>query len=293
MSKVAIVTGANGQVGHALGAMVWPEGWTVRAFDRTQLDITDAGSIEHALADGADVVINCGAYTAVDKAQSEVAAAYRANAEGPRLLAAACAARSIPLVHVSTDYVFDGTGAKPWEVDDPIAPINVYGASKAAGEFAVRGLARYAIVRTSWVVSATGHNFVKTMIALAGRDALNVVDDQIGAPTAADDLAAALQTIAIGLADRGTPSGIYHFANAGEASWHGVAAAIFARMAERGQKVPTLNAIPTTDYPTPAARPHNSRLSLAAIGRDYGIVPRDWHGAIEGLVDTILGDRPD
>lgn len=289
MKRVAVVTGANGQLGHALGAMAWPANWTVRALDRDALDIADEASVDRAVAHDCAVVINCAAYTAVDRAEDEVAAAWRANAEGPHVLAAACTARSIPLVHVSTDYVFDGTGTVPWKPDDPVAPLNVYGASKAAGELAVRGVARHAVVRTSWVVS-TGRSFLRTMMNLAAQRAeLRVVADQIGAPTGADDLAAALAMIATRLADDAhAPSGTYHFASRGETSWHGVAALILQRMEAYGRTIPALQAITSADFPTPARRPFNSRLALDAIGRDYDIQPPDWEDVVAGLVDAML-----
>jgi dTDP-4-dehydrorhamnose reductase len=237
-------------------------------------------------------VINAAAYTAVDKAESDVVAAWTVNALAPAALAAACAAAAIPLVQVSTDYVFAGDKQGAWQVDDPVGPLGVYGASKLGGELAVRTSgARAAIVRTAWVVSAQGANFVKTMLRLAAdRDQLRVVADQHGSPTSAADLAAALATIAVRLADDpSAPTGTFHFSNAGETTWADFAREIFRQSTARGGPSAAVEGIPTSDYPTPARRPANSLLSHDAIRTAYGIAPRPWDAALADILDALIG----
>ncbi|APT31284.1 putative dTDP-4-dehydrorhamnose reductase [Methylobacterium phyllosphaerae] len=289
-----LVLGGAGQVGTELQALSWPDGVRVHAPGRADLDITDADAVGAALA-ARDyrAVINTAAYTAVDKAESDVVAAWRLNALAPAILAAATAARSIPLVHVSTDYVFAGT--KPdgaYAPDAPIDPQSVYGASKAAGELAVRtGNPRHAVVRTAWVVSPHRGNFVKTMLRLAAeRDALTVVDDQHGCPTSATDLAAALATIAQRMAgDADAPTGTFHCVNAGDTTWCGFAEAIVAGSARRGGRSVPVKGIPTSAYPTPARRPANSRLSTDSLTAAYGIAPRAWQAALDDILDRLVG----
>jgi len=290
MSRAILVTGGTGQVGTAI---VRENGgrFDVVAPTRAELDLGDVGAIEAMIA-GRDwaAVINCAAYTAVDRAESEGDVAFAVNAEAPGALARATAARGIPLLHVSTDYVFDGSKAEPYREDDPVHPLGVYGASKEAGEQAARaGNPRHIILRTAWVVSPWGANFVKTMLRLgAERSELRVVADQIGCPTGATDIARALLTMAERLiADPDAPVGTYHFVNAGEASWHGLAEAIFGHVAAGGGAVPVVLPIPTSEYPTPAKRPMNSRLATDKIARDYGIAARDWRVMIEEVVGEL------
>lgn len=292
-----LVTGANGQLGTELRRQDWPAGWNVVAIDVADLDLTDTAAIAAMVADGHDgrpwaAVVNGAAYTAVDRAESDVVAAWAVNAMAPAAFGAACATAGIPLVQVSTDYVFPGDRAGAWEVDDPVAPLGVYGASKLGGELAVRTSgARHAIVRTAWVVSAHGNNFVKTMLRVgADRDVLRVVDDQHGSPTAAADLAAALRTIVVRLVtDADAPTGTFHFSNAGVTSWAGFAAEIFRGSGARGGPVASVEPIGTADYPTPARRPANSLLSHRAIGDAYGIVPRPWQAALDDILDELIG----
>ncbi len=234
-----LVLGGGGQVGTELQAFAWPEGVRVHAPDRSALDITDTAAVAAVFAErDYAVVINTAAYTAVDKAEADIAAAWRLNALAPAVLAAETKARGIPLVHVSTDYVFAGTKAEgAYAPEEAIDPRSVYGASKAAGEMAVRTAnPRHAILRTAWVVSPHRGNFVKTMLRLAGeRDKLTVVDDQFGCPTSAADLAAALASVALRMArDPEAPTGTFHCVNAGATSWCGFAQAIVEGSARRG-----------------------------------------------------------
>lgn len=286
-----LVTGGNGQLGTELRWFAWPAGWRTVAIDLAELDLTDATGIAAMVASRPwAAVINGAAYTAVDKAESDVVAAWTINALAPAAFATACEAAAIPLVQVSTDYIFDGAKPDGWEPGDAVGPLNVYGASKLGGELAVRtACRRHAIVRTSWVVSAHGANFVKTMLRLAAdREALSVVADQHGAPTAAADLAAALATITMALVE-GHPSGVWHFSNAGETTWAGFAEAIFAGSAARGGPSARVTPIATADYPTPAQRPQHSLLSHRAIERDFGIRPRPWQAALDAILDDLIG----
>ena len=291
--KTVLVTGGAGQLGTELRRTRWPKGWAVEAIDIAELDLTDADAIRTKVASQPyAAVINAAAYTAVDKAESDVAAAWAVNALAPAAFAQGCGQADIPLIQVSTDYVFDGRKTSAWEVDDTPAPLSVYGASKLGGELAARtGCPRHAIVRTSWVVSAHGHNFIKTMLRLgAERDRLSVVDDQYGAPTGAADLAQALATIAVRLVeDDQAPSGIWHFSNAGRTSWCGLARAVFAKAQAYGGPSPEVAGIPTSAYPTPAHRPVNSLMSHAATTRDFGIVPRPWDAALDDIIRELIG----
>ena len=293
MSEV-LVTGATGQVGHALAAHGWPEGWRAVALGRDRLDLRDPAAIAAAVAERPwAAVVNAAAYTAVDRAESETTTAWAVNATAPAAFAAACRDKGVPLVQVSTDYVFDGSKRGSWEVDDAVGPLGAYGASKLGGEIAVRRSgARHAIVRTSWVVGAHGANFVKTMLRVgAERPVVRVVDDQHGGPTAARDLAAALAAVAVRLAeDRKAPTGVFHFANAGATTWAGFATAIFAGAAARGLPVPAVEPIATADYPTPARRPLNSLLATGSI-EAFGVAPRRWEAALDDILDDLIGAR--
>jgi dTDP-4-dehydrorhamnose reductase len=293
--RQVLVTGGAGQVGRELARLGWPAGYEVRTPTRAELDLGNVAAIETAIAPGRwAAVINTAAYTAVDRAESEPTAAWAANALGPAALAQACRRADVPLVHVSTDYVFDGSKSGAWEVDDPVGPLGAYGASKLGGELAIASSGvRHAIVRTAWVVGAHGSNFVKTMLRLGQeRDELRVVADQRGGPTAAGDLAAALATLAVRMAeDRDAPAGLFHFSNDGATSWFDVAQAVFDGAAARGLRVPRLHAIGTADYPTPARRPANSLLSTARIRAEYGITPRPWREALDDLLDELIGPK--
>jgi dTDP-4-dehydrorhamnose reductase len=293
MTHAILVTGGNGQLGTELQRCAWPAGYEIVAIDVAELDLTDTAAIAAKVAEREwAAVINGAAYTAVDKAESDLVTAWAVNAMAPAAFGEACAKANIPLVQVSTDYVFAGDKQGAWEVTDPVAPLGVYGASKLGGELAVRTSgARHVIVRTAWVVSAHGNNFVKTMLRVgADRDTLTVVDDQRGSPTSAADLAQALATIAVRLIeDAGAPTGTYHFSNAGETSWAGFAAEIFRQSGMRGGATATVTPITTDQYPTPAQRPANSLLSHAAIRAAYGIEPRAWQDALSDILDELIG----
>jgi len=295
VSKPAIlVTGGSGQVGNGI-ALANRGRFEIIAPSRSELDLTDPASIETAIAsrDWA-AIISSGAYTAVDKAESEHSVAFAVNTNAPQMIAQAAAARTIPLLHVSTDYVFDGAKTEPYAEGDAVAPLGVYGASKEAGEQAIRASnVRHIILRTAWVVSPWGNNFVKTMLRLgAERDRLGIVADQYGCPTSAADIAEVLLTLTERLlGDPQAPAGTYHFVNAGEATWFDLASRVFDRAGQHGRKTPELNAIATRDYPTPAKRPANSRLSTAKLQSDYGITPRPWQDAIDDILNTLLEDQ--
>jgi dTDP-4-dehydrorhamnose reductase len=275
--RVILVLGARGQLGNELIRHRWPDRFAVTALDSTMLDLADVTAIHAKVASGDwTAVINAAAYTAVDRAESDVADAWAINALAPAALAASCRKADIPLIQVSTDYVFDGSKREGWETDDPVAPLNVYGASKLGGELAVRtALPRHAIVRTSWVVSAHGRNFVKTMLQLgAERDRLSIVADQHGAPTSASEPALA---------------GTWHFSNAGETNWADLARAVFTAARRRGGPSPEVVDITSANYPTPARRPRYSRLSLATLERDFGLAPRKWQVAVDDIIDDLMG----
>jgi dTDP-4-dehydrorhamnose reductase len=292
VSKPAILlTGGSGQVG--TGIQQANQGrFEIVAPGRAELDLSDPLSIETRIGsrDWA-AIINCAAYTAVDKAESDREAAFAINAQAPEIIARAAAEREIPLLHVSTDYVFDGGKGTPYVEDDPVAPLGVYGASKEAGERHVRAAGgRHIILRTAWVVSPWGNNFVKTMLRLGTeRDRLGIVADQIGCPTSAADIAETLLVLTERLLkDPQAEAGTYHFVNAGEASWFDLAARVFDRAAGIGRQSPRLDAIATSDYPTPAKRPANSRLATSKLTSDFGIAPRPWPQAIDEILDILL-----
>lgn len=248
--------------------------------DQADFDLTDHAAVQEALRAAApDAVIHCAAYTAVDQAESERDLAYAVNEGGTRSIAEYCGARGIWLSYISSDYVFDGSGTRPWEPHDSPAPLSVYGATKLAGEAAIEALCeKFMIVRTSWVFGSHGNNFVKTMLRLgAQRDSLKVVDDQVGAPTYAADLAALLCDMTAR-----PQRGIYHAANAGECSWAGFAAEI---MRQAGLNC-VVEPIPSVEYPTPAPRPKNSRLSPKAL-LDAGYTPLPpWQTALAKMLNN-------
>lgn len=286
MAAPILVTGGSGQVARALGAA---GGDAVRVVGRPEFDFDRPESLAACFTAAAPwLVVNAAAYTAVDAAEDDAAAAYRANRDGPAALARLCAAAWVPLIHISTDYVFDGAKGAPYVETDPTGPTGVYGASKLAGEQAVLAAgARAIVLRTSWVYAAEGRNFVRTMLRLgAERDRLRVVADQRGCPTTATDLAVAILAVAARLRAgwREEYGGVFHAAGSGETTWHGLAVATFAAAARYGARVPAVEAITTAEYPTRARRPADSRLDCGKLAAVFGVRLPDWR---DGLVRTI------
>ena len=286
-----VILGSAGQVGRELGRIVLPAGWQAAWFDRVDFDIADAAAVRAVLArERPDIVINAAAYTAVDRAEREPEAAWAANAVAPALIAAACAERGAALIHLSTDYVFDGAKTGAYHEDEPVNPLGVYGKSKAAGEQAVRdGLREHVTIRTAWLYSVHGQNFVKTILRLAAeRPSLRVVADQHGTPTSAADIAAALFAVARQIDGGRGAWGTFHLTGAEPTTWHGFAEAIVALAAPHTGKSPPVEAIATADYPTPAQRPANSVLDCSRIGKAYGIFPRPWHEALPPVIAELF-----
>lgn len=288
-----LITGAEGQLGFELARRAAARGLSAEALGRSGLDVCDGEAVARTVAALAPkVVINAAAYTAVDRAESDAATAHAVNRDAAAHLAAACAARGAALIHVSTDYVFDGTKAGAWREDDPVAPLGVYGASKLAGEAAIAAaLPRHVILRTAWVYGVHGANFVKTMLRVGRqRDTLRVVDDQHGCPTQAGDLAEAILSIARSIVDERMPAegwGVFHCAGAGPTTWCGFAREIFRQAAPRLERVPTVEAIATADYPTPARRPANSVLDCERLARVHGLRLRPWPEALGEMLAEI------
>jgi dTDP-4-dehydrorhamnose reductase len=280
-----LIFGATGQVARAL-AKCCPEGVTARYLARDTADLADpAACAAHVRDTAPDLVINAAAYTAVDRAEQEEALAHRINGDSPGAMAEAAARHDIPFLHVSSDYVFDGSGTTPWRPEDATAPLGAYGRSKLAGEERIRAAGgRHAILRTSWVFSATGANFVKTMRRLgAERDRLTVVADQVGGPTPADAIADALWRMAEAFREGRDRSGIYHFSGAPDVSWADFARAIFA---QTGQTVEVVD-IPTREFPTPAARPANSRMNCDDLRAVFGIERPDWRAGLARVLADL------
>jgi len=281
-----LITGAHGQLGRELTRQGGEH--ELLAVARDQLDITDQDAVLRCFASfQPDVVINAAAYTAVDKAESDVEAAFAVNRDGPANLARACNQNGIPLVHVSTDYVFDGSKKGSYVENDPVAPLGVYGSSKLAGEIAVEQYAaQWMILRTSWVFSAHGNNFVKTMLRLGtDRDSLGVVADQHGCPTSAGELARAIYAV-LKAGWKDEYQGVYHFCQPEPTTWYGFAKAVFSEADRQGMglTISSVNAITTADYPTPAKRPGNSVMDCRKFEStfDFRILP--WLDSLEAVV---------
>lgn len=277
-----LVFGQNGQVATELARRA-PEAVFI---GRVRADLINPEACADVIrAHAPDAVINAAAYTAVDRAEEDEALALCINAAAPGVMARECAALCIPLVHISTDYVFDGSGTSPWCPDDEPAPVNAYGRSKLAGERAItQAGGPYAIVRTSWVFSAHGANFVRAMLRLSQtRDALSIVDDQIGGPTPAADIAAACLTIAKKLCAFPGKGGIYHYSGAPNVSWKGFAEAIFA-LTERHVAI---SGLCTAEYPTPAQRPINSRLDCNSTETVFALMRPDWRAGLNNVLNEL------
>ena len=289
MTLKVLQFGATGQMARELIARGPRRGVSLTALSRKQADLTDPAAIARIVEQAdADLVINAAAYTAVDKAETERDVAFLVNAESPAAMARVCAARGLPLVNVSTDYVFNGSGSRAWREDDATAPLGVYGRSKLAGEQALRASgASQLILRTAWVYAARGHNFLRTMLRLAGeREELRVVADQIGTPTPAGLIA---DVTAQALRHPGGLSGTWHLTASGQTSWHGFAEAIFAEAQAAGvlAKTPVVDAIASSDYPTPARRPAWSVLDNRRLQQDFGIVLPAWQDGLKRVMAEI------
>jgi dTDP-4-dehydrorhamnose reductase len=288
-----VITGANGQLGRELVRQCQAFDFEVHAFDHQQCDIADENCIQQVLAQLCPaVVINAAAYTQVDRAEAEPDLAHAVNTDGPSYLAQYCAAHHLALIHISTDYVFDGTKNQPYRENDPIAPLGIYGRSKAQGEAAIRSLLpNHIIVRTSWLYGVCGHNFVKTILRLAAeKKILKVVADQFGSPTSAADLA---ETILIITRQIANPDkhlwGTYHYCGAGITSWHGLAEKII-ELAAPYTKLRTrqVQAISTADWPTTAPRPPCSALNCARLKRQFGVDLLPWQLSLKETIERIF-----
>lgn len=287
------VVGATGQVARALQRAGAQRASDLVVAGRPVIDISSNASVRRVLDGIAPaIVINAAAYTAVDKAESDEAEAFRINRDGPHYLAKWCAANGVPLLHMSTDYVFDGTKPVAYCEADTCRPLNAYGRSKAAGEDAVRDvLAQHIIVRTAWVYSTDGRNFLKTMLRLgAERDVIEVVADQHGTPTSADDIAAALLDMADAVACNKdcAPWGTYHLTAGGETTWYGFARQIFSSVASEGRKAPRVEPILTASYPTPAVRPRFGVLDTTEVRRIFGIALPPWQQSVAACVQRLM-----
>jgi dTDP-4-dehydrorhamnose reductase len=288
-----LLTGGEGQLGTELIAQSADRGIEVLAPTLAEMDLARPAQVD-AFWDAfrPAAVINAAAYTAVDRAEAEMELAFAVNAAAPAYLARRCSREGIPLIHISTDYVFDGLKGSPYLEDDPVAPLGAYGRSKAEGESAVRGLIdRHLIIRTSWLYSAHGANFVKTVMRLAAeRDELRIVDDQVGSPTCAADLADAI----LAMADRLSPGdampwGTYHYCGNGATSWYGLARRVLETLVLRGHMASfRIIPIPTAQYPTPARRPPYSVLDCRRIESRFGIARPPWQSSVAKTVDRLL-----
>jgi len=286
-----LVFGAGGQVGREVCRAAWPSRYQLLPFERKAIDITGSASVSETLRrERPDLVINLAAYTAVDRAESEPEAAWAVNCAGAAHLAAACDESGAALVHLSTDYVFNGRKIDAYREEDAVDPLGVYGHSKEAGERAVRAaLEQHVILRTAWVFGASGINFVKTMLRLASeRPVLRVVADQRGCPTAAADIAAALIAIAESIERGEARWGTYHFAGDAAISWHGFAEAIFESAIPQLAPRPKLEPIATEQYPTPAQRPMNSVLDCRRIEQAFGVSPSPWRTSLAAVIQELL-----
>jgi len=288
-----LVTGAKGQVGWELSNRSGRRGFEILALDRSELDITYSSAVSKEVnRSGISLVINAAAYTAVDEAESKPELAFAANRDGPAYLASACAEAGIPLIHISTDFVFDGEKQGPYQERDQVSPLSVYGKSKAAGETAVRErLREHIILRTSWVYGVHGRNFVKTMLRLGReKEVVQVVANQYGCPTYAADLADAILKIAARIQDnRQVPWGTYHYCGKGVTSWHGLGEATLS-LAKKytSLRVKKIEAIRTAEYPTPAKRPFNSVLDCSLVEKTFNIHPKPWRESLAQMIKIMF-----
>ncbi len=291
-----LLTGAGGQVGWEIVRRAKAHPISLKGFPRNDLDITDRDAIHRVMETvRPDLVINAAAYTKVDLAESEPDTAIQVNRTGPGFLAEWCAGAGIPMIHISTDYVFDGCGTTPYLETDPLSPLGVYGRSKAEGEADVRRkLSRHLIVRTAWVYGVHGSNFVKTMLRLGReREHLRVVDDQVGCPTSASDIADAILALVQRINAGGeVPWGTYHYCGNGITSWYRFAVEIFRLARQFGYAFsPEIEPIPSTEYPTPVTRPGFSALDTARITDTFQIKPRPWRESLAEVVEEMLAEE--
>jgi dTDP-4-dehydrorhamnose reductase len=290
-----LISGCRGMLGQDLVPSLKKAGFNLQCVDIEEMDITKANAVlERVGSVEPDVVINCSAYTAVDKAESEQELAFAVNRDGPGHLAGACSKLVIPLVHISTDYVFDGQSSRPYREDDLTNPIGVYARSKLEGEEEVRRrLDRHIIIRTSWLFGVNGNNFVKTILRLATeRDLLRVVNDQKGCPTWTGDLAEALVRIIERLSEKrnATPWGTYHYCGHGATTWFDFAVDIVENVRRRKEfRVSEIMPIPTSEYPTPSKRPMYSVLDCTKIRREFGIEPKPWKEGLGVVLKELMG----
>jgi dTDP-4-dehydrorhamnose reductase len=290
-----LVLGKSGQLGQALEQTAWPAEANLISLDRQAADLSEPAALAPVIRKHApDAVIIAAAYTAVDAAEADETLATTVNARAPEIIAREAALIKAPVIYFSTDYVFDGEKAAPYEEEDAVGPLNVYGRSKLAGERAVRAAnPQHLILRSSWIYSAGGTNFLRTMLRLAtGSEEVRVVDDQVGCPTAAGDLAAATARLLPAIRNEDFPWGTYHVAGGSATSWHGFAEAIFVELSARGRRRPRNRAIATSEYPTPALRPKNSRLSCEKLAETLDIRLPGFEVVLPSIVDAALEVSP-
>lgn len=290
MTRV-LVLGATGQVGRSLSHVAWPEGWQVVFCRRERVDLAQPEMIATELVAGQyDIVVNAAAWTDVEGAEDHEEEAFRINADGPACLAEMCSNQGAALLHISTDYVFDGRSSGDHDEYHQVRPLGAYARSKAAGEEVVRkALEHHVIVRTAWVYSPFGRNFVSTMLDLgASRDALKVVGDQFGNPTSAHAIANAVLVIAQQIADKKVSWGTYHFAGQPWTTWYGLADVVFEAAASIWGRRPSLESISAREWPSKVDRPANTRLDCSRIEREFGIVAPDWQADVSALVARML-----
>lgn len=286
-----LVFGGNGQLGQELTRAAAARATVLRALSHAEADIADAAAVATALALWKpSLVVNAAAYTKVDLAETELEQSRHGNEIGPKVLAAACAGVGVPMVHISTDYVFDGSKDSAYLESDAVCPISAYGRSKAAGEEAVRRHLRdHVILRSAWVYSEFGHNFLKTVLRLAAtREELRIVSDQHGSPTSAAELAEAVLNVAAALVHDRTLAGTYHFTAAGDTTWHGFASRVVAVAPVTGRN-PRVIPIGTADYPTAARRPANSLLDCRLFVKKFGFLPRHWTVGVDATTRALIG----
>jgi dTDP-4-dehydrorhamnose reductase len=292
-----LVVGANGQLGWELCRKGEKQGFEIVSLDLPEFDISDPLAVKRAVSQaGLSLVINAAAYTAVDKAESEPKLAFAINRDGPAYLASSCGEAGIPLIHISTDYVFDGDKRGPYLEIDPVSPLGVYGKSKAEGEAEVRDhLHEHIIIRTAWLYGVHGQNFVKTMLRLGSeREVVRVVADRSGCPTYAADLAEAILAIALFIKERRQIAwGTYHCSGKGVTTWHGFAEAIFALARQHVSfKVKRVEPISSAEYPTSAKRPANSALDCSLLTRNFGIQPKPWPESLAHMIQRYYQEEP-